>query len=58
MVDRHLACEEERSEAARLLVEAGARLDVLNNDEATPLALASKGLAVVLQRLCDARNVP
>ena len=54
---RHLACEEDRGEEAKLLVEHGAKLDLLNKEEATALDLASKGLAVVLQRLNDARMI-
>jgi ankyrin repeat protein len=50
---RHLACEEDCSEEAKLLVSAGASVEVMNKEEATPIMLASKGLAVVLQRLCD-----
>lgn len=50
---RHLACEENRTEEAKLLVSHGARLDILNKEDQTPLSLAPKGLAVVLQRLRD-----
>ena len=54
---RHLACEEDRSEEAKLLVEHGAKLDQLNKVELTPLDLASKGLAVILQRTSDLRMI-
>ena len=50
---RHLACEEDRYEEAKLLVDHGAKLSISNADEKTPLDLASKGLAVMLQRLVD-----
>jgi hypothetical protein len=51
-----LACEEDRGEEAKLLVEHGARLDVMNKEEATPLMMASKGLGVVLERLINSMN--
>jgi len=54
---RHLACEEDRGEEAKLLVEHGARFDLLNNEEVTAIDMATKGLAVILQRLSDNRII-
>lgn len=48
---RHLACEDNYGDVAKLLVEHGANMDILNKEEHTPISLASKGLAAALQRL-------
>lgn len=46
-----MACEDNCGDVAKLLVEYGANMDVLNKEDHTPINLASKGLAVTLQRL-------
>lgn len=43
---RHLSCEENRSEVAQILVQNGAKIDILNKAQQTPLDLAD----VLLQR--------
>lgn len=41
----HLACEEDRQEEAKLLVQNGASLDTKNKEEKTPLDLCTPSLA-------------
>lgn len=48
---RHLSCEEDRGEVARLLVERGAQLDAVNKEKKTPLELASMALAKTLRSM-------
>lgn len=47
---RHLACEDNYGEMAQFLLEQGARLDVLNKEERSPLDVAPRGLATILTR--------
>lgn len=49
----HLACDEERVEAAKLLVEHGASIYIENKEEKTPLQLAKGGLGMLLQRIVE-----
>ncbi len=46
-----MACEDDCGDVSKFLVEQGASLDILNKEEHTPISLASKGLAVTLQRM-------
>merc|ERR1712025_201609 len=41
----HLACEEERSEVAQLLISHGANREIKNKEEKTPLELCTPGFA-------------
>lgn len=47
----HLACDEERVEAAKLLVENGASIYIENKEEKTPLQISKGGLATLLRRI-------
>lgn len=47
----HLACEEDRQQDARLLVSRGARLQLKNKEQKTPLDLASESLVRQLTKL-------
>lgn len=47
----HLACEEDRQEEAKLLVQNGASLDIKNKEEKTPLDLCTPSLVKILQRI-------
>lgn len=49
----HLACDEERVEAAKLLVEHGASIYIENKEEKTPLQIAKGGLGNILRRLVE-----
>lgn len=49
----HLACDEERVEAAKLLVEHGASIYIENKEEKTPLQLAKGGLGTLLRRIVE-----
>lgn len=49
----HLACDEERVEAAKLLVEHGASIYIENKEEKTPLQLAKGGLGNLLRRIVE-----
>lgn len=49
----HLACDEERTEAAKLLVEHGASIYIENKEEKTPLQLAKGGLGSLLRRIVE-----
>lgn len=49
----HLACDEERVEAAKLLVEHGASIYIENKEEKTPLQLAKGGLVTLLRRIVE-----
>lgn len=49
----HLACDEERVEAAKLLVEHGASIYIENKEEKTPLQLAKGGLGALLRRIVE-----
>lgn len=51
--NRHLACDEERVEAAKLLVEHGASIYIENKEEKTPLQLAKGGLGNLLRRIVE-----
>jgi 26S proteasome non-ATPase regulatory subunit 10 len=53
-LSRHLACEENRIEDAKVLVHHGARLDIQNKQEKTPLELASPNTATILQNIVTA----
>lgn len=48
---RHLACEENHAEVAKMLVEAGASLSAKNKEEKTPLDFCTKELAKSLTEL-------
>lgn len=50
---RHLACDEERVEAAKLLVEHGASIYIENKEEKTPLQIAKGGLGTLLRRIVE-----
>lgn len=50
---RHLSCEEDRVEVAKLLVERGAQLDAVNKAKKTPLDYASVPLTKILRSLVD-----
>lgn len=47
----HLACEEDRTDEAKLLIEHGASLDVRNLDKNTPLDLCSRTLLKIITSL-------
>lgn len=47
----HLACEEDRQEEAKLLVQNGASLETKNKEEKTPLDLCTPSLVRVLLRV-------
>ncbi|MEQ2175143.1 hypothetical protein GOODEAATRI_015160 [Goodea atripinnis] len=49
----HLACDEERVEAAKLLVEHGASIYIENKEEKTPLQIAKGGLGNLLRRIVE-----
>lgn len=49
----HLACDEERVEAAKLLVEHGASIYIENKEEKTPLQIAKGGLGNILRRIIE-----
>uniref|UniRef100_A0A673FZL1 Proteasome 26S subunit, non-ATPase 10 n=1 Tax=Sinocyclocheilus rhinocerous TaxID=307959 RepID=A0A673FZL1_9TELE len=49
----HLACDEERTEAAKLLVEHGASIYIENKEKMTPLQVAKGGLGSVLKRIVE-----
>lgn len=49
----HLACDEERVEAAKLLVEHGASIYIENKEEKTPIQLARGGLGTLLRRIVE-----
>lgn len=51
--DSHLACDEERTEAAKLLVEHGASIYIENKEKMTPLQVAKGGLGNVLKRIVE-----
>lgn len=46
----HLACEEDRQEEAKLLVQYGADLEIKNKEEKTPLDLCSPALRRVFTK--------
>lgn len=49
----HLACEEDREQAALLLVEHGADIDAKDRDRQTPLDLCSAKLARLIKNKVD-----
>lgn len=49
----HLACDEERTEAAKLLVEHGASIYIENKEKMTPLQVAKGALGSVLKRIVE-----
>lgn len=49
----HLACDEDRVEAAKVLVEHGASIYIENKEEKTPLQLTKGGLGNVLRRIVE-----
>lgn len=49
----HLACDEERVEAAKLLVEHGASIYIENKEEKTPLQIAKGSLGSILRRIVE-----
>uniref|UniRef100_A0A131Y8L9 Putative proteasome prosome n=1 Tax=Ixodes ricinus TaxID=34613 RepID=A0A131Y8L9_IXORI len=52
----HLACEEDRSQTARLLVQAGCRTDVPNKEEKTALQVAAPSLRRMIEVLVAERE--
>lgn len=52
----HLACDEERVEEAKLLVENGASIYIENKEEKTPLQVAKGGLGLQLRRIVEGSN--
>jgi 26S proteasome non-ATPase regulatory subunit 10 len=50
---RHLACDEERLEEAKLLVSKGASIYIENKEEKTPLQVAKGGLGFMLKRMVE-----
>lgn len=48
-----MACDEERVEAAKLLVEHGASIYIENKEEKTPVQLAKGGMRTLLQRIVE-----
>lgn len=50
---RHLACDEERVEEAKLLVSQGASIYIENKEEKTPLQVAKGGLGLILKRMVE-----
>ncbi|WAQ95825.1 PSD10-like protein [Mya arenaria] len=50
---QHVACEEERSEVARLLIQHGAYVTIMNKEEQTPLDLAPPNLRRTLKKLSE-----
>ncbi|GJQ78823.1 hypothetical protein Trydic_g2665 [Trypoxylus dichotomus] len=49
----HLACEEDRQDEAKLLIEHGASVEVLNLDKKTPLDLCSRTLLKMITSLTN-----
>jgi len=49
----HLACDEERDEAAKLLVSHGASIYIENKEEKTPVQVAKGGLGTLLLRMVE-----
>jgi len=49
----HLACDEGRAEAAKLLVEHGASIYIENKEKMTPLQVAKGGLGSMLKRIVE-----
>ncbi|KAH6942835.1 hypothetical protein HPB50_010782 [Hyalomma asiaticum] len=47
----HLACEEERVDVAKMLIQAGARTDIMNKEEKTAFQMAPPSLSRTLQSL-------
>lgn len=47
----HLACEEDRQDVAKILVENGADLELKNKNRETPLDLCSRNLFKILTNL-------
>lgn len=52
-VSSHLACDEERVEAAKLLVEHGASIYIENKEEKTPLQIAKGSLGNILRQIVE-----
>jgi len=52
---RHLACEEDRVEEAKMLVYHGADINKENKAKKTPLDYASESLAKVLKNISESR---
>ena len=50
---RHLACEEDRLEEAKLLIIHGGRLNIQNKAKQTPLDLAPEGTAKILKKIAE-----
>lgn len=50
---RHLACDEERVEEAKLLVSHGASIYIENKEEKTPLQVAKGGLGLILKGMVE-----
>ena len=48
-----MACDEERVEAAKLLVGHGASIYIENKEEKTPVQMARGGVGAMLQRLVE-----
>ncbi|KAH7950520.1 hypothetical protein HPB49_025058 [Dermacentor silvarum] len=47
----HLACEEERVDVAKMLIQAGCRTDIMNKEEKTAFQMAPSSLSRTLQSL-------
>ncbi|XP_065306721.1 26S proteasome non-ATPase regulatory subunit 10-like isoform X2 [Dermacentor albipictus] len=47
----HLACEEERVDVAKMLIQAGCRTDIMNKEEKTAFQMAPPSLSRTLQSL-------
>lgn len=53
IVSRHLACEEDRLEEAKMLISKGASLDIQNRDEKIPLELCSAPITRQLEEFAS-----
>ena len=49
----HLACEGNNFEAAKILIQKGAQIDVKNKEEKTPLELASFEVQKMLKKVIE-----
>lgn len=48
--DRHFACEEDREEEVKMLLEHGADPNILNKEKKTPLQMAPDRLANMIRQ--------
>jgi 26S proteasome non-ATPase regulatory subunit 10 len=56
VLHRHLACEEDRVEEAKLLVHHGADITKENKSKQKPMDLAKESLAIILNNIVASLN--